>query len=647
MSKIIIGKFEGKNFVLPRDTVTSTLVILGGKGMGKTNLGGVVVEEVNAQGDRWCVIDPLGVWWGLRHSLDGKGPGIECVILGGPHGDIPIEPTGGAVAADLVVDEQANVIIDISRKANGEMWGMGERIRFAKDFAKRLFQRQGELVNGQRREPIFVELDEAATFIPQSLPSGNFDIAECISAWQTLVEWGRNVGIGVGLLTQRSARINKSVTEVADALFAFRIVGPNSIKAVTDWLGEHVPKQKVMEHIETIRSLDRGRCLVVSPGWMKFEGVVDIRLRHTFDSSATPKPGERQKRVTGKAAKPDLTKYQERMKETIDRAKAEDPKELRKQVQELKGKLAAAEKSATRPVPTKSASAAKPDPNQARVLREMKSLIGDAVKIIAKINAIGFEGAEVKPEELQAALEKAAAEVGKIAAHKLAIKRRELENLKAEVNRLLTKLNSKLGDDALQISLNVVKNEPATVRPVQPIAPRVPREQRAPLPANGEVRSKLALQIAGILAAYYPDGLTRSILASMCGVTYGGHFSNNLSELRSAGLIEDRENSTVIATDKCAREYAGTFQPPTTTEEVIALWDSKLSLLARKILRKLVEIGGEPITRGELAGSLGVTYGGHFSNNLSELRGAGLIEDRSNGLVAANKQALFLNDHAA
>jgi uncharacterized protein len=172
---------------LPPDTVTSTLVVYGGKGMGKTNLGSVLVEELTKAGLRWCALDPLGVWWGLRHSKDGKGPGIQCVILGGAHGDIPIEPTGGAVAADLVVDEPANVIIDFSRKPSGDMWGIGEKIRFVTEYCHRLFQRQGGLLDGRRREPIFQILDEAARYIPQQIRSGDADIAKCVGAWETLV----------------------------------------------------------------------------------------------------------------------------------------------------------------------------------------------------------------------------------------------------------------------------------------------------------------------------------------------------------------------------------------------------------------------------------------------------------------------------
>jgi len=324
---------------LPADTVTASLVVYGAKGMGKTNLGAVIVEELTKCGLRWCYADPLGVVWGLRHSKDGRGPGIECLILGGAHGDIPIEPTGGAVVADLVVDEPVNVIIDFSRKPSGEMWGIGEKTRFITDYAKRLFQRQGELVRGRRREPICQILDEAARYIPQMIPHGNPDLAKCVSAWETLTEEGRNVGLGVIFLTQRSARMNKSVSEVADAMIAFRTVGPNSIGAVTDWLGEHVEKKKIHEYIEQVRSLDRGTCLVVSPGWLRFEGIVPIRERETFDSSATPRAGQRPRRVTGKGAKPDLAKYATRMKETIERARDNDPASLRQKIAELQREL--------------------------------------------------------------------------------------------------------------------------------------------------------------------------------------------------------------------------------------------------------------------------------------------------------------------
>ena len=634
MSKIIIGQLDGKDFTLPRDTVTSTIVILGGKGMGKTNLGGVLVEEVDGQRDRWCVIDPLGVWWGLRHSLDGKGPGIECVILGGPHGDIPIEATGGAVAADLVVDEQANVIIDISRKPNGEMWGMGERIRFAKDFAKRLFQRQGELVNGHRRDPLFVELDEAATFIPQIFPSNNVDIAECISAWQTLVEWGRNVGIGVGLLTQRSARINKSVTEVADALFSFRIVGPNSLKAVTDWLGEHVAKKKVGEYAETIRSLERGRCLIVSPGWLKFEGVVDVRLRHTFDSSATPKPGERQKRVTGEAAKPDLIKYQERMKETIERVKESDPKALKAQIQQLRTELKTAQKAAPANV---AATKAKADPQQARVIQQLRTALEDAVKIIAKINAVGFEGAEVKPEEISAAIEKAAAEVGRLAGQKIAGKRRELETLKAEVNRLLQKLQARLSDEKINIAVDVVKNEPITVQQQRP--PQRVREPRAIVEGNGDLSAsqiRILSRLVELLECTGKDAVSKEQLAAWSEYSpNSGGYNNYLGSLRSSGLIEYPSGGQVTITDE-GRKHAQPGDVPADNKEMLERAKRVLGGSEGRILETIHASYPEIVGKVELAETTGFSANsGGFNNYLGHMRTLGFIEYPQPGKVKA------------
>lgn len=315
---------------LPPDTVTSTLIVYGGKGMGKTVFGAVVAEELDKVSYRWSWLDPLGVSWGITHSADGKGPGVKCLILGGIHGDIPIYPDSGLAVADTVVEESCNVLVDFSRTSTGKMWSVGERIRFATAYARRLFERQGEIIRGRRREPLMQFLDEGARYIPQIVPAGSPDLALCVSAWQQLVEEGRNVGVGVCVLTQRSARINKDVAELADAMVAFRTVGPKSRAAVMDWLGDHVEKERLKDLSDQVRKLPKGSALIVSPGWLEFEGVVPIRMRRTFDSSDTPKPGKKMRTARGPGAKPNLEKIRARMAETIERAKAEDPKEIKK-----------------------------------------------------------------------------------------------------------------------------------------------------------------------------------------------------------------------------------------------------------------------------------------------------------------------------
>jgi uncharacterized protein len=224
--------------------------------MGKTNFAAVLAEELAGARLRFSWIDPVGVAWGLRHSSDGRGAGVEVLILGGIHGDLPIEPTAGAIVADLVVDEDVSVIIDISRRSNGTMWSKGEKIKFVRDYCVRLYSRQGE-----RRRPLMQIIDEAGRFVPQMLPKGSsaIDLAECMGAIEELVELGRNVGVGVALFTQRSARMNKSVSELAEMMVAFRTVGPNSIDAILDWFGEHVPKDRQRALVERLREPRRGR----------------------------------------------------------------------------------------------------------------------------------------------------------------------------------------------------------------------------------------------------------------------------------------------------------------------------------------------------------------------------------------------------
>ena len=157
----------------------------------------------------------------------------------------------------------------------------------------------------------------------------------------------------------------------------------------------------------------------------------------------------------------------------------------------------------------------------------------------------------------------------------------------------------------------------------------------------------LALKVAGILAGYYPEALKRNVVATLCGVVDGGNFSNRLSELRTNGLLEDPGRGLIKASALCAERYAGSFQPPSNTEEVVRLWEPKLGELARKILRELVTAQGEAVPRGDLAAAVGVADGGNFSNRLSELRTAGLLVDPQRGHVAGNKETLFLDGMAA
>lgn len=593
------GLHISKELTLPPSSVTATTVIYGGKGMGKTNFGAVLVEELSANRLRWSVIDPMGVWWGMRYSSDGRGKGVECLILGGAHGDIPIEPTGGAVIADLVADESVNVIIDISRKADGAMWSIADRIRFMTDYGRQLYARQGSLINGRRREPLCQVIDEAARFIPQMIRSGQPQLAECTGVWSAIVEEGRNVGIGVVLMTQRSARLNKDVAELADMMMAFRTVGPNSIEAVLDWLGEHVPKQDIKSMVEKLRSLPVGSCLAVSPGWLQVEKVVAIRHRHTFDSSATPKPGEAAKRVHGNGAKPDLAVYADRMRDTIERAKENNVSELKKQIRELQAQVAKGSKQLPAPIAAKTII----DPALKKENADLRAQLVDRQK---------------KAQKLEHFL---------------------VQQIKPTVDRLLTQAAELLG------SATPSSFVPAAYIVPPPPSP-LPATPRAPVPASQSVGTPkiggVAAKIASVVAGYGARGqfISRQLLATLCGATVGGSFSARLSEARTAGLIRI-EGKMVHATPEGIRDYAGAFHVPETTAEVAELWRPRLGGVSRQIFDHLLQLGGESISRSDLATAVGASIGGSFSARLSEVRSTGLLVENGS-TVALNRELLFL-----
>ena len=86
--------------------------------------------------------------------------------------------------------------------------------------------------------------------------------------------------------------------------------------------------------VEDLPGLADGEAWVWSPNWLRTTKRIRFRRRRTFDSGATPKVGA-SKRPPATLADVDLGALTERMSETIERAKADDPKELRKRIATL------------------------------------------------------------------------------------------------------------------------------------------------------------------------------------------------------------------------------------------------------------------------------------------------------------------------
>ena len=99
--------------------------------------------------------------------------------------------------------------------------------------------------------------------------------------------------------------------------------------------------------------------------------------------------------------------------------------------------------------------------------------------------------------------------------------------------------------------------------------------------ADGERRplGGVALKIAAVAAGYGEKGIGKKLLATLVGATMGGTFSARFSEAKTAGAIQV-EGSTVRTTPEGWATYAGSFQVPSTTDEVLALWRPRLGGVA-------------------------------------------------------------------
>jgi DNA helicase HerA-like ATPase len=208
------------DFALPLTAVTETFAILGKRGSGKTSTAVVLAEELIGAGQPVVVLDPTGVWWGLRADVAGAPSGLPVVIVGGEHGDLPLSETDGRALAQLLVAERQSAVIDLS--------GMSKTAarRLVADFCEDLYR--------YCREPLHLIVDEADLFAPQRLPA---DMTRLLGAMDDVVRRGRAHGLGCTLISQRPAVLNKDVLGQAEVLVTMRMTSPRDVAGDRHRLG--------------------------------------------------------------------------------------------------------------------------------------------------------------------------------------------------------------------------------------------------------------------------------------------------------------------------------------------------------------------------------------------------------------------------
>ena len=312
---------------LPDDVATQTTAVLGIRGSGKTNTSVCITEGLLAKQTQVIVIDPTDVWWGLKSSQNGKAAGFPIVVLGGPHGDLPLAAESGVLVADFAVEHRASLILSLRHLRKHA------QKQLVTAFAEQLYHRKGEAGN---RTPVLVVIDECDAFIPQRVGGAE---TRMVGAIEDLVRRGRAAGLGVLLISQRAASINKDVLTQIELLVAHRHTSPQDRKALEAWIEAHDTGDHHAEFMASLASLRQGEAWFWSPGWIDIFKRVQVRQRDTFDSSKTPDAGGTAA-VPTKQAVVDLGKLQLQLKASIDEAKANDPKTLKARIAELEKQLA-------------------------------------------------------------------------------------------------------------------------------------------------------------------------------------------------------------------------------------------------------------------------------------------------------------------
>ena len=319
----------GPGIDLPVDLVTQTTGILARKGAGKTYTAMVMTEELVKAELPVVALDPLGAWWGLRSSADGQRGGLPITILGGEHGDVPLEATAGRLIAELVAEQGTSFVLDLSSFESN-----AAQDRFVTDFAERLYR-----VKAKDKRPLHLMVVEADSFAPQRPQPGQ---QRMLGAFEAIVRRGRIRGLGVTLITQRPAVLNKNVLTQIELLITLQMTAPQDRAAIDEWVRGNGTREQRDELMGSLASLQKGEAWFWSPAWLDLFTKAQVRPRETFDSSRTPEAGHAPIEPR-RLAQVDLDALRQRMAETIERAEASDPKRLQKRIIDLERALKKAE----------------------------------------------------------------------------------------------------------------------------------------------------------------------------------------------------------------------------------------------------------------------------------------------------------------
>jgi hypothetical protein len=614
-----------KDLDLPaQDFIESKSFIVGQSGRGKSGLLKVLEEELVENMMPFVVFDPAGVAWGIRSSLDGKGPGLPVLIIGGPYGDVPLDRRAGAETARTIVQANISAIIDFSEEPKAAY------LQFLTDFAETLYS-----INDTSR---LIVIDEAREVLPQRILP---DMTRTYHAVERLVRQGRNKGIGVCLVSQRFATVNKDVVTQCGTLFIFGLVGKPDHKTMHEWVEEWSTEDELNKLESGLAALKPRECWVWSPQQFDLFQHITVREFRTLHPDRTylrkmgllaTKPVTTDvKHIVDKLGK-EMEKLSKAKAETVDAKKLSSAVEWqRRENVKLKEQLDALRKQRM----TSPAMPTMPKPEVVEKLRkELQDVRSDNAqwKKVFEHQARLLRRARSATELLIAIAEE------------------------AKSSGIVTKPQGKVYASVPkpgQMATHLPPDEAAVQWRIKPgrklsVAPS-PRSESKEVVAEVDITGTFApmmahLKILSALAQLHGIGIeepSKVQLALWSGYSpNGGGYNNYLGAMRSAGLITYPLSGAVELTDagRALLESADRIpEIPSTPEELHEQVFRMVGESKARILRVLISAYPDGIPKAELAERCDPPFspdGGGFNNYCGSLRSMGLIEYTREGVVA-------------
>jgi hypothetical protein len=220
----------------------------------------VLVEEMVSDRLPVVVMDPNGVWHGLRHATDGRTEGLPICLLGGTHGDSGLREYAGAFVADWAIERGQPLVLDLS-----SMSTEGAR-RFVVEFADQVRFRAPGLMH--------LVLDEADRFVGRAGRNGSVI---------DLIRSSPVSGVGVTLVSQH-AHFLRMVPGI-DVLIAGRSKRRADREAIRKWVERRSGRDLGQRFADSLERLARDEVWLFSPDWLALTDKVRLRCRATYDGS--------------------------------------------------------------------------------------------------------------------------------------------------------------------------------------------------------------------------------------------------------------------------------------------------------------------------------------------------------------------------